>query len=154
MVGSSQLQGSGSVGSGVRTRFPARQLLTEPEPPARTKVVARVAHEICLDPVAGEIAVFCSTHVFAAGFAEAGVSLQSCRNCRTTLSHVLTERNGGGISLVDTGGHLAVHDSVSRWNVTGILLTSDPADVEQFGGCNLAVVIPGCDEGRCSAGCA
>ena len=89
-------------------------------------------------------------HVYTGGFAEAGVSLRSCRDCRTTISHVLAERNGVGISLVQTGGHLVVRDSLTRWNVTGILLASDPADAGQFGTCDLTGGIPLTHVERCT----
>ena len=56
-------------------------------------------------------------HVYAGGFAEAGIV---CDACRATLAHALVERNAVGVSAT---GRLAVRDSLVRLNGFGVRFT-------------------------------
>jgi parallel beta-helix repeat protein len=63
-------------------------------------------------------------HVYASGFADAGLSLAGCRDCRVTVTHAFAERNAVGLSAVNAGGHLVVQDSVLARNSTGLAASS------------------------------
>jgi hypothetical protein len=78
-------------------------------------------------------------HVYASGFADSGIYLGACRDCRAVISHALVERNALGYSGTNSGGHVVVQDSVFRNNSVGIApnsLAHDDPPPPQLGTCD------------------
>jgi hypothetical protein len=78
-------------------------------------------------------------HVYASGFADSGIYLGACRDCRAVISHALVERNALGYSGTNSGGHVVVQDSIFRNNSVGVApnsLASDDPPPPQLGTCD------------------
>jgi parallel beta-helix repeat protein len=65
-------------------------------------------------------------HVYAGGFAEAGVT---CTACGVTVAHALAERNRAGLSAVGPSARVTVQDSLLRANAFGVQLGAGTAAV-------------------------
>lgn len=63
-------------------------------------------------------------HVYASGFADAGVTIGGCGDCRDTVAHAFAERDAVGLAVTSTAGHLVVQDSLLRNDSTGIVATA------------------------------
>lgn len=78
-------------------------------------------------------------HVYASGFADSGLYVGACRDCRATIEHATVENNALGYSGTNAGGHLVVADSTFRGNSVGIApssLAHDDLPSPQDGACN------------------
>jgi parallel beta-helix repeat protein len=80
-------------------------------------------------------------HVYAAGFADAGIAVAGCRDCQVTVAHAFAERNAVGLSATNAGGRLVVQDSVFARNAVGLAATS-----------SATAGSPGAQLGTCGAG--
>lgn len=63
-------------------------------------------------------------HVYASGFADAGVSVAGCGDCRDTVAHAFAERDAVGLAVTNAGGHLVVQDSLLRNDSAGVVATA------------------------------
>jgi hypothetical protein len=78
-------------------------------------------------------------HVYASGFADSGLYIGACRDCRALVQHALAEHNALGYSGTNSGGHLIVEDSVFRDNAYGVApnsLNNDDRPPPQDGACD------------------
>jgi hypothetical protein len=78
-------------------------------------------------------------HVYASGFADSGLYIGACRDCRALVQDALSERNALGYSGTNSGGHLVVENSVFRNNAYGVApnsLNNDDQPPPQDGACD------------------
>jgi hypothetical protein len=78
-------------------------------------------------------------HVYASGFADSGLYIGACRDCRALVQDALSERNALGYSGTNSGGHLIVEDSDFRDNAYGVApnsLNNDDRPPPQDGACD------------------
>ena len=77
-------------------------------------------------------------HVYASGFADSGIYIGACPDCRALVDDALVERNALGYSGTNAGGHLVVQNSTFRNNTFGIgpnSLNNDDKPPPQDGSC-------------------
>ena len=78
-------------------------------------------------------------HVYASGFADAGLYVGACRDCHARIDHATSENNALGYSGTNAGGHLVVANSTFRSNSAGIVpssLAHDDLPAPQNGACS------------------
>jgi hypothetical protein len=78
-------------------------------------------------------------HVYASGFADSGLYIGACRDCRALVRDATAEHNALGYSGTNSGGHLIVEHSVFRHNAFGVSpnsLNNDDQPPPQNGACN------------------
>ena len=59
-------------------------------------------------------------HVYASGFADSGIYIGACPDCRALVDDALVERNALGYSGTNSGGRLIVQNSTFRNNAFGV----------------------------------
>jgi Protein of unknown function (DUF1565) len=68
-------------------------------------------------------------HIYASGFADSGMYLGACPECRAVINHATMENNALGYSGSNSGGNLIIENSVFRNNSVGIAPNSEnPGD--------------------------
>jgi len=79
-------------------------------------------------------------HVAASGFADSGLYVGGCRDCRALIEHSLTERNLVGLAATNASGHFVVESSLFEGNAVGVSLNSSLSDPPppQLGTCDAA----------------
>jgi hypothetical protein len=78
-------------------------------------------------------------HVYASGFADSGLYIGACRDCRALVRDATSERNALGYSGTNSGGHLVVEHSIFRRNAFGVApnsLNNDDQPPPQDGACD------------------
>jgi hypothetical protein len=78
-------------------------------------------------------------HVYASGFADSGLYVGACRDCKAVVDHAISENNALGYSGTNAGGHLVIQNSTFRNNSVGIApssLTNDDKPPPQDGACD------------------
>src|SRR5436305_11854310 len=77
-------------------------------------------------------------HVYASGFADSGIYIGACPDCKALVDDALVERNALGYSGTNSGGHLVVQNSTFRNNTFGVApnsLNNDDKPPPQDGSC-------------------
>ena len=77
-------------------------------------------------------------HVYASGFADSGIYIGACPDCRALVDDALVERNALGYSGTNSGGRLIVQNSTFRRNAFGVApnsLNNDDKPPPQDGSC-------------------
>jgi hypothetical protein len=80
-------------------------------------------------------------HVYGSGFADAGLYIGACRDCRALVDDALSENNALGYSGTNSGGHVVIRNSTFRHNSAGVApnsLNNDDRPPPQDGACNSA----------------
>ena len=78
-------------------------------------------------------------HIYASGFNDSGMYLGACQECKARITAAVMEDNALGYSGSNSGGRLAIEDSLFRNNSDGIVPNSEkPGDgpPPQDGECN------------------